>query len=122
MSNEEHAKSLKDVKFTMNVYSLVSLGSILLAIAGVYYGLKGDIVETRTYSREQIEHATNRLNTKIDSIHSSDLLEFQDIRQQLSTLSNTSTVTRRTYAHPAVSYGLYIQRMINGKLTFIPYR
>lgn len=112
------AEYMKNVRWTTFIYSAVSAGSILLAIAGVYYGLKGDITDNRTQAREQIEHVANRLNSKIDSIHSVDLLEFQDIRQQISNMPSQA----RRAASVGSTYGLYIQRVVNGKLTFIPYK
>jgi len=60
--------------------------SILIAIIGCYYGLKGDIKDAATQSREQTTALSNQLNRKIDSVQHKNDLKFQEINLKLDPL------------------------------------
>lgn len=109
MSNEEHNEYMKNVRWTTGLYVFGSTISIVLAMAGVYYGLKGDIKDTRTEDREQIQSVSNRLNSKIDSLQNYNVLQFQEIRQQFESKAESHSTSK-----------LFTEKWVSGKLTFIP--
>lgn len=86
MTIEQQNEYMKNVKWTTAIYVCASCGSILIAIAGAYFGLKGDIKDSRTESKEQIRSVSVSLNRKIDSIHALDNLKFQEIYFKLDTI------------------------------------
>jgi Na+-transporting NADH:ubiquinone oxidoreductase subunit NqrC len=74
---------MSNVKWTTALYIGASTISIVLAIAGVYYGLKGDIKDSRVEAKEQIISVATMLNKKIDSNQHINELKFQQINMKL---------------------------------------
>lgn len=80
---DSHSKEyMSNVKWMTALYVGASTISIVLAIAGVYYGLKGDIKDSRTAAKEQITSVATMLNRKIDSNQHINDLKFQQIMDQ----------------------------------------
>lgn len=102
MTEHQHrAEYMSTVKWTTALYIGVSTISIVLAIAGVYYGLKGDIKDSRTESKEQITAVATMLNRKIDSNQHINEMKFQQINLKLD-------------------QPFYTEKKDNGKLIFVP--
>lgn len=80
---------MSNVRWTTALYIGASTISIVIAIAGVYYGLKGDIKDSRTESREQITAVANMLNRKMDSINHVTDLKIQQINMKLGDAAYT---------------------------------
>lgn len=78
---------MKNVRWTTALYTAVSAASILLAIAGVYYGLKGDIKDTRTETKELFV----AVNHKLDSIQHDNTIEFKNIWNELGRQKNSGS-------------------------------
>lgn len=76
MSESEY---MKNVRWTTAIYICCSAGSILLALAGMYFGLKGDIKENRVTSHEELTYAVVSINRKQDSIQHVNDIKFNDI-------------------------------------------
>ena len=102
MSDNERNEYMRNVRWTTAIYTCCSAGSILLAMAGMYYGLKGDIKDNRTSSRAELTAAVVSINKKQDSIQHVNDMKFKDVWYVLKT--------------PA----LVTQKRTNGELTFIP--
>lgn len=119
MSEQEHNEYMKNVKWKTSIWLAGSLGTILLTLAGIYYGLKGDIKDGRYDTKTQVQGVYYRLNSKIDSLQSSNDLQFQDIRQQLQAIPAAKTVIIRP-SLPGKTVGLFTQRWVDGKLGFFP--
>lgn len=122
MSNQEASEYMRNVKWTTAGYLFASTISIVLAIAGIYYGLKGDIKDNKTEAREQIQYVFNKLNSKIDSNQRDNLDQFKDIRQQINDIpqgSNT-TIIKHLPSRPKSTARFFIEKYVNGKLAFIP--
>lgn len=81
---DSHSKQeyMSNVKWMTALYVGASTISIVLAIAGVYYGLKGDIKDSRVAAKEQITAVATMLNRKIDSNQHINDLKFQQIMDQ----------------------------------------
>ena len=76
MSESEY---MKNVRWTTAIYTCCSAGSILLAMAGMYFGLKGDIKDNRVTSHEELTMAVVSINRKQDSIQHVNDIKFNDI-------------------------------------------
>lgn len=92
---------MSNVKWTTFLYFSASTISIILAIAGIYYGLKGDIKDSRTEAKEQITSVATMLNRKIDSNQHINEMKFQQINMKLD--------------QPA-----FTERRADGKLILVP--
>lgn len=86
MTFDQQHEYMKNVRWTTALYALSGFGSILMAIAGAYFGLKGDIKDSHTDSKQQITSVSVNLNRKIDSLHALDNLKFQEIYFKLDTI------------------------------------
>lgn len=94
MTQQQHqdiSQYMEDVKWSTMLFQVVpAVVSILIAIIGCYFGLKGDIKDSRTESREQITAVATMLNKKIDSVQHKNDMHFQKIDTKLEPLFNTS--------------------------------
>ena len=113
MSNDEY---MRNVRWTTALYIAVSAASVLLAIAGVYYGLKSDIKDGRTETRE-LFLATNH---KLDSVQHDNSINFQQVWEEIKDLKENKSLTIKYHAPAPKNNSLFTERYINGKLTFIP--
>lgn len=95
---------MRNVKWTTALYSAVSAGSILIAMCGMYYGLKGDIKDNKVTSHEELTAAVVSINRKQDSLQHINDNNFRDI---WNVIKNPSMVT---------------ERKVNGRLVLIPAR
>ncbi len=93
---------MRNVKWTTALYSAVSAGSILIAMCGMYYGLKGDIKDNRVTSHEELTAAVVSINRKQDSIQHINDLKFGDIWE---VIKNPTWVT---------------EKRANGRLMIVP--
>lgn len=117
MSNEEHNAYMKDVKWTTNLYIVGSLGTVLLAVAGMYYGLKDDNKTSRQI--EQVHYVAT--NHKIDSINHDTKIELANLRNDISNLPQPKNTTIiKTNIVPKGTVGLFTARYVDGKLGFFP--
>jgi hypothetical protein len=117
MTQEQRNEYMSSVRWTTLWYFLI--GGIPIIVAGVWFlsGIKADIVATRTEvkdarteSREQLTAAVNSINKRIDSIQYKNNSDIQGILMMIGKSPET------------VKMGMYTQRMVNGKLVFIPYK
>lgn len=120
MSNQEANEYMRNVKWSTAIYLFVSTISIVLAIAGIYYGLKGDIKDSRTEAKEQIRFVFTTLNTKIDSLQRITDDNFKDIATQINGIPPSKNTTIIKHQTPKSNTHFFIERWINGKLAFIP--
>lgn len=102
MTSDRH-EFMNNVKWITAGYVLASTVSIVLAIAGVYYGLKGDIKDSRIESKEQITAVATMLNWKIDSNQHVNELKFQQINLKLE-------------------QPFFTEKKVDGKLILVPAR
>jgi len=79
VSSEERNEYMRNVRWTTAIYVCCSAGSILLALAGMYFGLKGDIKDNRVTSHEELTAAVVSINRKQDSLQHINEGNFKDI-------------------------------------------
>lgn len=119
MSNEERNEYMRNIKWTTGIYFFVSTISIVLSLAGVYYGLKGDIKDSRNDAKEEAHIIYYKLKSSIDSSNNANSMQFMDIREQLKAVPQSKTIIVRPRKVAGVA-GMFIERYINGKLCFVP--
>lgn len=115
----ERSEYMRNVKWTTGIYLLGSTVSIVLAVAGVYWGLKGDIKDNRQEAKSQIQNVYYRLDKKMDSLQSSNERHFDLIDNRFDNLPASKTVIVRSKPVGA-AVGYFTQRWVDGKLGFFP--
>jgi len=86
---QDLSQYMKNVKWSTMLFQVVpAVVSILIAIIGCYYGLKGDIKDSRIESKEQITSVATMLNRKIDSVQHLNDIKFNTINLKLEPYSN----------------------------------
>lgn len=119
MSNEERNEYMRNVKWATAKSTAVSAASILLAIAGAYWGLKYDIKDSRTYAHNELVAAVDSITLHEERTQHKNDMQFQAIWNELKSKPNPIKVIYRTL--PSVSSGFYTQhRDNNGNLSFQP--
>lgn len=104
MTDQQHrAEYMSNVKWVTAGYIGASTISIVIAMAGVYFGLKGDIKDSRIESKEQITAVSTMLNRKIDSNQHINELKFQQINLKLE-------------------QPFFTEKKVDGKLILVPAR
>lgn len=114
---ELHNKFIKGINLRMIGFGAAALISATFFVRGKVDDLMNYQVETRTISEQNY----NKLDRKIDVTR--DTLERR-IERLSDRINNIKPVQSNTSARRVTmaSYNLYTQRIVNGKLTFIPYR
>lgn len=113
----ERSEYMRNVKWTTGIYLLGSTVSIVLAVAGVYWGLKGDIKDNRQEAKSQIQLVWFRLNSKIDSVQNLNERHFDQMETRINNIPQPRTIIVRPKS-PTVGY--FTQRWVDGKLGFFP--
>lgn len=121
MSNQEANEYMRNVRWSTARNILVSTISLVLTGAGGYYGLKGDIKDSRAESKEQIRYVFTVLNNKIDSLQRGNVENFKDLASQINGIPpiKNTTIIKHIPVKPNTPR-LYIEKWVNGKLAFIP--
>ena len=111
---------MKNVKWATAIYSAVSCGSVLIAMCGMYYGLKGDIKEngvTETMHYREMNH-------KVDSISNETKKDISGIKDVISDIWEFLNVKKirggsQSGGKPILVTG---HRDEYGNVSFQPYR
>lgn len=112
---------MRNVRWSTAIYLFVSTISIVLAIAGIYYGLKGDIKDGRAEAKEQIRFVFTTLNSKIDSLQRMTNDNIKDLADQISEIPAPKNTTIIKHIKPVGKpIPLFTEKWINGKLIFVP--
>lgn len=106
VSGDEYMSKVKWVTFW---YFAASVGSLLVGGAFGVAAIKGDILQSRQDSKDQIVSVYNRLDKKIDSAQYKNDLQFQAIWNELK---------NKTGKFQGMGY--FTERYVNGKLVLIP--
>lgn len=127
MSREElHAiernEYMSNVKWATGLYFLCSTITLVITILGAYYGLKGDIKDTRQDAKGQIQSVYIRLNSKIDSIQNLNERHFDNVENRIDAIPSPKTVVVRPRPEKGSTVGYFTQRWVDGKLGFFPVR
>lgn len=110
---------MQNVRWKTAIYILCSTISIVLSIAGVYYGLKSDIKDNRTEGKEEAHAFYYKLRYALDSSNADTRLQIQGITQLIYSLPQSKTIIIHPKQKGAVG-GMFEERYIDGKLTFVP--
>lgn len=121
MSNQEANDWMKNVRWSTARNILASTISIVFLGTGAYYGLKGDIKDSRIEFKEQIRFVFTTLNNKIDSLQRGNVQSLNELKTQRNNLPEPKNTTIIRYTPAKLNTPrLYIEKWVNGKLAFIP--
>lgn len=113
VEQRERDEYMKGVRWKTAAYAVGTWTTIILAIAGAYYGLKADIKDSKSECKEMIAI----LNKKMDSTQQVNGIQFQKIQDDISAISDRTTVVNHIIHKGSIAG---YERWVNGRLTFIP--
>lgn len=116
MTQEQQSEYMKGIKWTTAGIVFSSTISVVVALVWFCSDIKSDIKDTRTEAREQLTAAVTSINKRIDSLQYKNNSDIKEIWMMLSPSKHPI---------PAISYpkmGLFTQKVLNGKIIWVPYK
>ncbi|MCW3111354.1 MAG: hypothetical protein JWQ09_5860 [Segetibacter sp.] len=122
MSNEEHNETMRNVRWTTFIYTSASAASILLAIAGMYWGLKGDIKDNRVTSHIELNAAVDSIKMSEQRTQQMNELNFQSIWNEIKNIENKTPASKIIYRYKQAKNIYFTERKdpATGKISYIP--
>lgn len=109
---QQAGEYMRNVRWSTAGIVFSSTISVIVAIVWFCSDIKADIKDSRTEAKEQLTAAVTSINRRIDSVQSKNKDEVQSL---------WLFINGQNPPHKPVT-GLYTQKVVNGKIIWVPYK